>query len=60
VYDNVVISPHGPDGTRVVDYMNGVLLNIHFATKMAKDSYLAFLDIDIYRRPAISLSQGVP
>jgi hypothetical protein len=47
-------------GFRVVDYLNGVLLNIHFATEMAKDSYLAFLDIDIYRKPDISLSQGVP
>jgi hypothetical protein len=47
-------------GFRVVDYMNGVLLNIHFATKMAKDSCLAFLDIDIYRTADISLSQSVP
>jgi hypothetical protein len=58
VDDTFVIWPHGPGKlAEFLDHLNGLHENIKFTMETEKDSHLPFLDIDIYRKPQISLGR---
>jgi hypothetical protein len=63
VEDNFVIWQHGPDKWKdFLHHLNSIHQAIQFTMETQSEGHLPLLDLDIYRRPDVSLSgtQSVP